>query len=176
MLSSADLDEATVGALTDALVRRPRPLAVANPDIVAPREDGPTREPGFYAHAIADTAGLRPAFFGKPFGDAYDDALARLGSIPRRRIAMVGDTLHTDVPGGAAAGMGTVLIERHGLFGGLDVVGYVARSGIVPDVICATTSAVSGSRATWGSPGRRAGGRAWRPDEAGGAWGGRPAW
>ena len=139
MLSSADLDAATVDALTDAMVRRPRPLAVANPDIVAPREDGLTLEPGYYAHAIADAAGIVPAFFGKPFGDAYDDVLGRLGEVPRERIAMVGDTLHTDVLGGAAAGLGTVLIERHGLFAGLDVEGYVARSGIVPDVICATT-------------------------------------
>lgn len=139
MLSSADLDEATVGALTDALVRRPRPLAVANPDIVAPREDGLTLEPGFHAHAIADAAGIAPAFFGKPFGDAYDDVLARLGGIPRERVAMVGDTLHTDVLGGAAAGLGTVLVERHGLFAGRDVAGYVERSGIVPDWICATT-------------------------------------
>ena len=139
MLSSADLDEATVDALTDALVRRARPLAVANPDIVAPREGGLTLEPGYYAHAVADAAGIAPTFFGKPFGDAYDDVLVRFGDVPRERIAMVGDTLHTDVLGGAAAGLGTVLIEGHGLFAGLEVAGYVARSGIVPDVICATT-------------------------------------
>lgn len=139
MLSSADLDAATVEALTGALARRARPLVVANPDIVAPREDGLTLEPGYHAHAIADATGIAPTFFGKPFGEAYDDVLGRLGGPAPGRVAMVGDTLHTDVLGGAAAGMGTVLVERHGLFAGRDVAAYVERSGIVPDVICATT-------------------------------------
>jgi HAD superfamily hydrolase (TIGR01459 family) len=139
MLSSADLDAATVAALQAALLDRPRPLVVANPDLVAPRETGLSREPGFYAHAIADATGIAPVFFGKPYPDAYADALERLAGIPRHRIAMVGDTLHTDILGGRAAGLGTVLILNHGLFAGQDIDDYIARSGIVPDFLCATT-------------------------------------
>ena len=52
---------------------------------------------------------------------------------------LVGDTLHTDVLGGRAAGMGAVLVADHGLFAGRDVRGYIARSGIVPDAVVATT-------------------------------------
>ncbi len=96
-------------------------------------------EPGLYAHAIADVADLHPRWFGKPFPDAFAEARRRLPGIPAHRIAMVGDTLHTDVLGGAAAGMGTVLITAHGLFAGLDVAPYIARSGIRPTV-CATTT------------------------------------
>ena len=106
---------------------------------MAQREGGLTCEPGFCTYALADAAALAPAFFGKPFGDAYDDVLARPGGVPRERLAMVGHMLHTDVLDGAAAGLGTVPIERHGLFARLDVAGYVERSGIVPDVICAAT-------------------------------------
>ncbi|MCC5970084.1 MAG: HAD hydrolase-like protein [Pararhodobacter sp.] len=127
-------------ALEGALRVRPRPVIVANPDIVAPREDGLTLEPGHFAHDLPGHSGpLAPAFYGKPFGGAFNAALARLGDVPRDRVAMVGDTLHTDVLGGRAAGLGTVLIAAHGLFRGLDPAAYIARSGIVPDVIATTT-------------------------------------
>jgi len=125
--------------LAQALATRPRPLVTANPDIVAPREDMLTVEPGAFAHDLADRLGIAPHWFGKPFGDAFDDARARLSGIAPDRIAMVGDTLHTDVLGGKAAGMGAILVARHGLFAGRDVTPYIARSGIVPDVIVQTT-------------------------------------
>jgi HAD superfamily hydrolase (TIGR01459 family) len=138
-LSSARWDAALQRRLTQTLRRRPRPLVVANPDLVAPREGGLSLEPGLYAHDIADATGLTPEWFGKPFPDAFADAHSRLSGIPANRIAMVGDTLHTDVLGGAAAGMGTVLIAAHGLFAGRDVAPYIARSGIVPAVVATTT-------------------------------------
>lgn len=125
--------------LGQALAARPRPLVVANPDLVAPRENGLSVEPGAFAHDLADRLGIVPHWFGKPFGDAFADARARLAGIAPDRIAMVGDTLHTDVLGGKAAGMGTVLVTDHGLFAGRDVAAYIARSGLRPDVIVATT-------------------------------------
>lgn len=138
-LSSARWSRADQARLIAALRDRPRPVVVANPDIVAPREDGLTLEPGAFAHDLADATGLAPVYFGKPFPDAYADALDRLGGLPLHRIAMVGDTLHTDVLGGAAAGMGSVLIREHGLFAGLNLEPYVGRSGIVPDWVLETT-------------------------------------
>lgn len=138
-LSSARWTPALQTRLHDALKSNPRPLIVANPDIVAPREDGLTAEPGLFAHDLIDALGLQTQWFGKPFPDAYVEAKARLPGIPTQRIAMVGDTLHTDVLGGAAAGMGTILITDHGLFRGHDVAPYIAASGIRPDVIIKTT-------------------------------------
>ncbi|MEP6066206.1 MAG: TIGR01459 family HAD-type hydrolase [Paracoccaceae bacterium] len=139
MLSSESIDDQLMRGLETALRAKPRPLICANPDLVAPRETGLSCEPGFFAHALADSTGVAPAFFGKPFGNAYVAAMDRLGSVPPERIAMVGDTLHTDVLGGAAAGMKTVLIEEHGLFKGHDVTRYMSESGIRPDFICPTT-------------------------------------
>jgi ribonucleotide monophosphatase NagD (HAD superfamily) len=52
---------------------------------------------------------------------------------------MVGDTLHTDILGGAQAGWKTVLVTDHGLLRGENVEQAIARSGIVPDYIVATT-------------------------------------
>ncbi len=138
-LSSARWTRAAQARLIAALRARPRPVVVANPDIVAPREGGLTLEPGAFAHDLADAAGIAPVHFGKPFPDAYGEALTRLAGVAADRIAMVGDTLHTDILGGAAAGIGTVLILNHGLFAGRDVAPFVARSGIVPDWLLETT-------------------------------------
>ena len=138
-LSSANWAADLQQALNQALKTRRLPVVVANPDLVAPREIGLSQEPGLFAHDLADSTGLDPAFFGKPFGDAYDDVKARLGPMDWSRVAMVGDTLHTDVLGGAAAGLKTILVARHGLFAGCDVHSYIARSGIVPDYVVETT-------------------------------------
>ncbi len=126
-------------ALLKAMHERPRPLLVGNPDLAAPREDGFSIEPGSYAHAIADLTGTEPEFFGKPFANAFTEAVARLGEdIPRHRIAMVGDTLHTDILGGAAAGLGTVLVTDHGVLKDLDLAVCLATSKIMPDYVVAS--------------------------------------
>ena len=131
-LSSARWTPALQDRLVQALSRHPRPVVIANPDLVAPRETGLTLEPGFWAHDLQDRTGLAPRFFGKPYPEAFTAALDQLGP---GRYAMVGDTLHTDILGGQAAGLATVLVTRHGIFSGCDVGPYVGRSGIVPDIV-----------------------------------------
>jgi len=138
-LSTARWKDTDTATLAQALKANPRPLIVANPDLVAPREDGLTIEPGMIAQDILAQTGTDAAFYGKPYDNAFETALARLDGIPRHRIAMVGDTLHTDVLGGAAASIGTILITDHGLFKGFDVVPYIQQSGIQPDWIVSTT-------------------------------------
>ncbi|MFC2967419.1 HAD-IIA family hydrolase [Acidimangrovimonas pyrenivorans] len=136
LIGSGTWTEARQALLEASLRARPRPVVVANPDIVAPREDGLSREPGHYAHRLADSCGVVPEFYGKPFGNIFELALARLpAEIPRDRILMVGDTLQTDILGGAAAGLRTALVTGHGALVGMDVGGAIARSGITPDFI-----------------------------------------
>jgi HAD superfamily hydrolase (TIGR01459 family) len=137
-LSSARWNTAWQERLLVSMERRPRPLVVANPDLVAPREGGLTYEPGYYAHDLIDRLGLEVRFFGKPFADGFHDAASSM-HLAANRLAMVGDTLHTDVLGGAAHGLGTILVTRHGVFAGHDVDPFIIRSGIVPDVIVGTT-------------------------------------
>jgi HAD superfamily hydrolase (TIGR01450 family) len=143
LLSSLFWDMPRQEMLVASLSEKPRPVLVGNPDLVAPREFGLSLEPGFYAHDLADRTGIDPVFFGKPYGNAFDEVQRRLTADGRtvspQRIVMVGDTLHTDVLGGAAAGLKTVLVTDHGLFRGLDADGFIQRSGIVPDVIIPTT-------------------------------------
>jgi len=129
--------------MLQSLQQNPRPLYVGNPDVVAPREDRFSIEPGFYAHEIANQSAVEPVFCGKPFGNSFDAVKQRLAdeglNIDPSRIAMVGDTLHTDILGGAAAGFRTILVENHGLFRSRDTAPYIEKCGIVPDFIVPTT-------------------------------------
>ena len=139
-LGSGTWTEARQRLLTDSLRRNPRPVLVGNPDIVAPREGGLSLEPGYFAHLLADQTGISPQFFGKPYPAIYDMALkraraARPDVTDPARILMVGDTLHTDILGGAAAGVKTALITGYGALLGMDVQGAIATSGLVPDLI-----------------------------------------
>ena len=121
--------------MKEELERRPRPVKVANPDIVAPRENGFSVEPGCFAHELAETTGLSPVFYGKPFKNIYDLVFERLGGAQSTRIAMVGDSLHTDILGAHVAGISSILISDFGFFAGQDFEGAIAQSRIVPDYV-----------------------------------------
>ena len=119
-----------------ALRSAPRPVLVANPDVSAPYPDGSfSAEPGYWALRLEAETGVRCERFGKPFPDTFDLALARLGAagLRRERVAMVGDGLYTDVLGGLAAGLGTVLVTGHGLARDLDWRAWAEEAGILPD-------------------------------------------
>jgi len=136
MIGSAEWTQERQQLLIAAMRKNPRIVLVGNPDIVAPREVGLSREPGFYAHGLADETGIEPEFFGKPFASIYDLALARLGGKPNHdRILMVGDTLHTDVLGGRAAGLRTALVAGFGSLATSDVGAAINQSAIVPDFV-----------------------------------------
>jgi HAD superfamily hydrolase (TIGR01450 family) len=140
LLSTGDWNRARQDLLLGSLRVRPRPVLVGNPDLVAPREDGLSIEPGFYAHEIADLTGCVPEFYGKPFANAFDLVRERIGpGVPPHRIAMVGDTLHTDVLGGAAMNWRTVLVLDHGLLKGFPAGSLDRLSDIRPDFIADTT-------------------------------------
>ncbi len=122
--------------LEASLTDNPRPVIVGNPDIVAPRISGFSREPGYFSHHLADKTGITPEFCGKPYGPMFETALEQVGQgIDRARILMVGDTLQTDILGGRAAGLKTALITGHGAMRSMDIGSAIARSGIVPDYV-----------------------------------------
>jgi len=139
LIGAQEWTDARQVLLTRSLCNHPRPVLVGNPDIVAPYEHGLNINPGWYAHELARQTGVAPRFSGKPFGAVFEEARRRYGNVPGSRVLMVGDTLHTDILGGAAAGVQTLLIETYGMFKGHDVMPYIAQSGIVPDFIAPTT-------------------------------------
>ena len=135
MIGSAEWTEARQALLEASLSADPRPVWVANPDIVAPRESGFSTEPGHFAHRLADATGVEPAFFGKPFANIYDLAFSRLGPFDPARALMVGDSLHTDILGARVAGIRSALIAGYGFFAGADVDGPIRQTGLAPDFI-----------------------------------------
>jgi HAD superfamily hydrolase (TIGR01450 family) len=135
LVGSAAWTEERQALLEDALNKRPRPVLVGNPDIVAPRETGFSVEPGHFAHRLADRTGIVPEFYGKPFPDIFDLAFKRLGDVDRSRVLMVGDSLHTDILGARNVGISSALIARYGFFAGYDAKKAVLAAGIVPEFI-----------------------------------------
>ena len=137
-MGSGDWNDQDQQQLEAALRQPGRALFVANPDIGAPLGDRFSTEPGYWAVRAMQATGIRPQWFGKPHASAFDIALAQLENVygrsfARRRVAMIGDSLHTDVLGASAAGLQSVLLTDYGLFrdGGAEVM--IQRCGIAPD-------------------------------------------
>ncbi len=68
---------------------------------------------GAIVQAVAVAAGVQPVVVGKPEAPLFRIALERLG-VPPRAAAMVGDSVPSDIAGGRAAGMRTVLYAPGG--------------------------------------------------------------
>lgn len=133
-LSSDGWSDRRQRLLESSLAARPRPLVIGNPDIASPEADGMAAEPGYFGHAVAERTGLAPIFCGKPFAPIYGRIAALHPDIAPERVLCVGDTLHTDILGGRAAGYRTLLIED-GFCRGRDGLALAAESGIWPDFI-----------------------------------------
>jgi HAD superfamily hydrolase (TIGR01450 family) len=68
---------------------------------------------GAIVQAVATASGARPVVVGKPETALFRIALDRLG-LPAAEVAMVGDSVPSDVRGGRAVGMRTVLYAPAG--------------------------------------------------------------
>jgi len=132
-LSSTGWTEERQRQLVESLVASPRPVVIANPDLVAPRDDGFSLEPGHYGHLLVDQGIESVQFFGKPFPDVYDIVEASLPGTAPEKIVMCGDTLHTDIVGAAARDWRTVLVTQDGLFAGHETRFFCEESGLYPD-------------------------------------------
>ena len=139
-LSAVDWQEDNQAQLEAALQKRPRPVHIANPDVTSPQSIFYAAEPGYWAARLMQTCDVPVHWYGKPHQPAYNlafDALKTVTGrdIPRDRIGMVGDSLHTDILGGGAAGIQSILLTSYGLFreGGAEQA--IKTSGISPDWI-----------------------------------------
>ena len=64
---------------------------------------------GAIAAALSYASGVQPEVVGKPAPVFFEAAMRRFGTTPERAV-MIGDTLDSDIAGGAAVGMRTVLV------------------------------------------------------------------
>ena len=139
-LSAVDWQEEDQAQLEAALQKRPRPVHIANPDVTSPQTAFYAAEPGYWAARLMQTCDVPVHWYGKPHQPAYNlafDALKTVTGrdIPRDSIGMVGDSLHTDILGGGAAGMQSILLTRYGLFREGGAAQAIEASGIHPDWI-----------------------------------------
>ena len=137
LLSTNNWSPDWLDLLITSLKNKSRPLLVGNPDLVAPRETAMSIEPGYNAWKVFEATGIEPENFGKPHQHVFELAKIRIqvacGEVDPARVLMVGDSLHTDILGGAAAGFKTVLTTRDGFLKGVDSEPYIKASCIRPD-------------------------------------------
>jgi len=135
-LGSGSWSEALQKRWIESLHVKAKPIWIANPDITAPRGEGIySKEPGFYTLLSDDALFQQMSFVGKPFSAIFEHALQRAHQewgISKERILMVGDTLHTDILGGCAAGIKTMLLEDYGFFAHQNADTFIDQSGIMP--------------------------------------------
>ena len=91
--------------MIEAGTRRGLPLVCANPDFARITSNGLKPGAGAIAARYAAQGGT-VHYVGKPHGAIYAHCLKLAGG----RVVAVGDSLHHDVAGGAAAGIDTVLV------------------------------------------------------------------
>ena len=90
------------------------PLVTPNVDPRLPLEDGEFLPGcGALVAAVTAAAGVAPVVVGKPEPPLFQIALRRLGLAPHQ-AAMVGDSVTSDVAGGRALGMRTILYAPDG--------------------------------------------------------------
>ena len=80
-----------------------------NPDLTFPSEYGPLPGAGSLLALIQAATGVQPTVIGKPGPLIFQMAMQKLGGTPQN-TAMVGDRLETDIAGGKAAGIQTILV------------------------------------------------------------------
>ncbi len=102
-----------------------------NPDPTFPSEYGPLPGAGSFLALIETATGVAPTVIGKPGPLLFQDAMRRLGGTPQN-TAMVGDRLSTDIAGGKAAGIATILV-----LSGITSRADLAGSDIQPDYVFA---------------------------------------
>lgn len=100
-----------------------------NPDPSFPSELGPLPGAGALLAVIETATGVAPTIVGKPGPIMFQQAMRRLGGTPAD-TAMVGDRLTTDIAGGQAAGLHTILV-----LSGVTSAASLAGSPIQPDAV-----------------------------------------
>ena len=123
-----------------ALKENPRPVLVANPDVSAPQKNRFSAEPGYWVIRAMKQAVFPVEWYGKPYPASYEMALNTLQKktnrpLQRSRVAMIGDSLHTDILGANAAGLMSILVSNYGLMRGLNVLEFCSKMSIHPNFI-----------------------------------------
>lgn len=113
--------------IANRLIRGGAPYIGTNPDRTYPTAHGLAPGAGTVVEAIAIASETEPIIIGKPKTAIFEEAIKGLGADPAH-TAMIGDRLETDIAGGIAAGIGTIL-----LLSGVTSPEHLVESDIKPD-------------------------------------------
>jgi HAD superfamily hydrolase (TIGR01457 family) len=112
------------------LVHKGAHFIATNSDLTFPSEVGPLPGAGAFLAFIQAATGVQPTVIGKPGPLMFQMAMQKLGGTPNN-TAMVGDRLETDIAGGKAAGIQTILV-----LSGISQCSDIANAnGLQPDFI-----------------------------------------
>ncbi len=114
-------------AMASLLIRQGARFIATNHDPTYPTEIGPLPGAGAIVSFLETSTDRKATVIGKPNRFMFEEALQRLGAAAMG-TAMVGDRLHTDIAGGNAAGLRTVLV-----LSGVSERDDIEASGIRPD-------------------------------------------
>lgn len=112
--------------LLQEALRGDLPMLCANPDLTVMRGANTIYCAGSIA-ALYEQLGGRVLLFGKPYPEAYQGSMGKLGIMDPSRILAVGDSMRTDIKGAVAAGLDSVLIG-----GGIHAEEWGLTDGAVP--------------------------------------------
>ncbi len=124
-------------ALGSLYVHKGAAFVGTNPDQSFPSEIGQLPGAGSLQAVIWTATGIAPTVIGKPGPIMFEQAMARLGGTPEN-TAMVGDRLSTDIAGGNAAGLNTIMV-----LSGISSRADVDAGDIKPDFIVDDIAALS---------------------------------
>ena len=94
----------------DAFLRAGLPFIATHPDVVCPTPDGSMPDVGSFLALLRASSGRDPDLIvGKPY-TGMGDALAERYGIPKARMCMAGDRMHTDIRFANRNGMHAVLV------------------------------------------------------------------
>lgn len=111
------------------LIQQGVPFISTHPDRVCPTETLPIPDSGAICAAITAATGAQPRYFGKPYPEMVQGAMARL-NVPPERTAMIGDRLYTDMKMAKNAGVTSILVLT-----GETQRGHLADSPVQPDYV-----------------------------------------
>lgn len=131
-----------------------------NLDPTLPTERGPLPGNGSMVAALRLASGREPQVAGKPATALLDAAVRRTGA---RRALVIGDRLDTDIEGGRAAGLATLLVLT-GVSDAAELLG--APAALRPDLVAADLGGLLRDPADL-TPGPRPG---WSVDATDGGW------
>ena len=124
------------------LAERDIPILLANPDLVAPDATGVSVVAGYTAAQWTIRYNREIVGIGKPFPAIFSMARQRFPQVAAERFLMVGDTLDTDVLGGAAQGFHTCLTLSGAYAQMADTLPWLCqRRMIYPDYVVSSIAA-----------------------------------